>query len=183
MGVTADRRVALQLHLPQHLNDGLLRGYAFAEDATAWLGYAWIQTTLQPSGHSNEHRIWQQVTWSPRTGPISLLVRPRLEERFLSTGDDVGWRFRQFFKATYPIGHQDRLFLAAYDEVFFDLNDTDWGQHTGFSQNRLFAGLGWRLDPDGGAALEMGYLNQFINKRSQDDRMNHILSINLFLTF
>ncbi len=59
------------------------------------------------------------------------------------------------------------------------IEDTDWGQRTGFAQNRLFAGLAVKL---GEAKAEVGYLNQFLDG-SGTDKMNHILSINLFLNF
>jgi Protein of unknown function (DUF2490) len=179
---------------PRYFNagDGLVQtlvrpgvGYAFADNAAAWLGYAWIVTERENAGSSEEHRIWQQLTWSPEGAWLNLSSRTRLEQRFLKTGDDVGWRFRQFFKGTRPIAADSRLYLSVYDEVFVDLNDTDWGQRSGISQNRLFLGLGWKFGSStrsGPASLEVGYLNQFIN-RPRVDRMNHILSINLFLNF
>jgi uncharacterized protein DUF2490 len=158
-------------------------GYAFADNAAVWLGYARIVTERQNAGSSKEHRIWQQLTWSPEITWLNLSSRTRLEQRFLNTGDEVGWRFRQFVKGTRPIAADSRLYLSVYDEVFVDLNDTDWGQRSGISQNRLFLGLGWKFGSStrpGPASLEVGYLNQFIN-RPRIDRMNHILSINLFL--
>ncbi len=101
----------------------------------------------------------------------------------METGSETGWRLRQFFKATYPFAPESRLGLAGYEELFFDLNNTDWGADTGFAQNRFFAGLFWKLDPSGRTTAEIGYLNQFINNEGKSDRMNHILSINLFLKF
>ena len=68
-------------------------------------------------------------------------------------------------------------------EAFFDLNDTDWGADSGFAQNRFFAGLAWKFDPEWHTTVEVGYLNQFLRDRSDDDSMNHILSMNLFLDF
>lgn len=156
-------------------------GYAFADNATAWLGYAYVQTDLASGGHSNEDRIWQQLTWSPGIESFNLASRTRLEQRFLDTGSDVGWRARQFFKATYPLQATRSLNLAAYDEVFFDLNDTNWGQEAGFSQNRAFLGLGWRSKPESPLTVEVGYLNQFV-RRSTADRVNHILSINFLVS-
>ena len=156
-------------------------GYGLADDVAAWLGYAWIQTDVG-SRNSYEHRIWQQLTWTPDVGALSLLSRTRLEQRFLSTGSETGWRARQFVKATLPFASGSPGFFSVYDELFFDLNDTRWGQDAGISQNRLFAGVGWRLG-DGPASVEVGYLNQFIDRSSRDDAMNHILSLNLMLGF
>ena len=154
-------------------------GYAFLDKASAWLGYAFVRTEREESGHVDENRIWQQLNWTPSAGDVDFLSRTRLEQRWLDSGDDTGWRARQFVKATYPLPSRPRLFLSGYDEVFFDLNDTDWGQDTGFAQNRLFAGIGWKFDPEGHVVGEFGYLNQFV-ERSGDDQMNHILSLNFF---
>ena len=171
------------------LDQALIRpgvGVSLSDNTTVWAGYAWIRTKRRGQGHSEEHRIWQQLTWSPRIGRLKLSSRTRLEQRFLDTGDDIGWRFRQFVKGTFPIAVDGRLFLSAYDEIFFDLNGTDWGQRSGVSQNRMFAGLGWKFGSrpsSGPLTVEVGYLNQFVRKRSADDELNHILSINLFVNF
>jgi hypothetical protein len=69
------------------------------------------------------------------------------------------------------------------DEVLLNLNDTDWGADSGFSQNRAFAGFGWSFDPGRRIRTAIGYLNQFIHRRSADDAMNHILSINISMNF
>jgi hypothetical protein len=158
-------------------------GFAFAERAAGWLGYAWIVTAPEDGSRFDEHRIWEQITWSTPIQATELLSRTRLEQRFVETGDDVGWRFRQFLKASYPLSFEPRLTLAAYDEVFFNLNDTDWGAEAGFDRNRLFVGLGWTFDERKHARVELGYLNQFIYRRSASDEVQHIFSLNLFLTF
>ena len=69
-----------------------------------------------------------------------------------------------------------------FSTIFFDLDDTTWGQRRGFRQNRAFAGLGARLDPDKHISLEAGYLNQWIDNRNED-KLNHVLSLNLFLSY
>ncbi len=63
----------------------------------------------------------------------------------------------------------------------FNLNNTDWGARSGFDQNRFFFGLGYKLNESGSLSLEVGYLNQYLYRRSATDRMNHIFSVNLFL--
>lgn len=157
-------------------------GYATSETTTAWLGYAWIETerSVASSSFFTEHRIWQQFLWKPKIEGFRFMSRTRLEQRFVETGSDVGWRFRQFVKGAWPLPFEERLALTAYDEVFFHLNDTDWGATKGFDQNRLFVGLGWKFDT--GVLGEIGYLNQYVG-RTGPDRMNHILSINLILSF
>jgi len=164
------------------LQQGLLRpgvGYVLGQRTTAWLGYARVHTASTNGTSSNEDRFWQQFLWKPRVGDFAFQSRTRLEQRFLDTGSDTGWRFRHFVKVGWDFSSTSRFSLVGYDEVFINLNDTDWGQRTGFAQNRLFAGFAAKL---GEAKAEIGYLNQFID-RSGPNQMNHILSFNLFLDF
>jgi len=154
-------------------------GYATTEHSVLWLGYAWIRTSPAETPNEDEHRIWQQWTWSIASDHISTLLRSRLEQRFPDTGQDVGWRFRQFVKLSHPLSFAPRASLVAYDELFFDLNATDWGADPGFAQNRLFAGFAWRLDDAGRWIGEIGYLNQFIDGGPGPDTMNHLVSLNL----
>lgn len=164
---------------------GILRpglGYAIADRVTLFAGYAWILN--EPAGRDEfvEHRAWQQLTWNLPVSGCTLQSRTRLEERFPETDGDTGWRLREFLKSTVPLDHDGGLFASLWDEVFFDLNDTDWGQRSGLRQNRAFAGLGWFVDAAHKWSFEVGYLNQWID-RTTEDRMNHILSINLFMNF
>jgi hypothetical protein len=156
-------------------------GFDVAEWVSLWVGYAWVRTEPNSGRNSHEHRIWQQLLWTPRLGSVSLQSRTRLEQRFVSTGDDTGWRAREFVKLARPFSSEPRLSLVSYDEIFIDLNDTDAGQDVGFAQNRAFVGLAWRFDEEGRVVGELGYLNQFIDVPSGRDTMNHLVSFNLFL--
>jgi hypothetical protein len=157
-------------------------GYAITESATVWLGYAWIPTSPASGSDYDEHRIWQQLTWSKPIKRVSFSSRTRLEQRFRDGGSDTGWRLRQFFKVAYALPGNPDVSLIGYDELFFGLNNTDWGASSGFDRNRLFLGVGWRLG-ESGNSLEIGYLNQFIDSASGTDQMEHILSFNLFLNY
>lgn len=173
-------------HEGEELDTTIVRpgiGYAINSQVTLFTGYALVST--HPSGKTDrtENRLWQQLSWNvPTDGTYKLQFRSRLEERFLENSDDTGWRFREFAKYTRPLTENGKRYLSAWDEVFFDLNDTDAGQNTGLRQNRGFIGLGWFLDDARGIAFEGGYLNQWIS-RPGDDRMNHALSLNLLMTF
>lgn len=159
-------------------------GYAITPNATLWLGYAWINESPvsgQPS--FNENRIWEQLTWAHRFRNSTISTRTRLEQRFVETGGDTGSRFRHLGKIDRPFRCESRLSLVAWDEAFFDLNSTDWGQQASFSQNRAFVGLGWQFRGNGKPKIEFGYLNQFLRRRSADDGFNHIASLNWFWTF
>ena len=168
-------------------NQSIIRpgiGYALNENATLWLGYAWINS-LPPNGNPvfDENRVWQQLLWSKKYQATTAFSRSRLEQRFVETGSDTGWRFRQFFKLDQPFVWQEKLSFVTWDEMFFDLNSTDFGQNGSFSQNRAFVGLGWKFDGPHKPKIEVGYLNQFIRRRSRGDRFHHIVSFNWFRTF
>ena len=157
-------------------------GYALNDNTTVWLGYGWIPTSPVSGQDYDEHRIWQQLIWSKPLNGISFSSRTRLEQRFREGGDDTGWRLRQFFKGAYALPGKPNVSLVAYDELFFGLNDTDWGASSGFDRNRLFLGVGWRLG-NSGNNLEIGYLNQYVDKGAGDNLMEHILSLNFFLNY
>ena len=91
-------------------------------------------------------------------------------------------RPRQFFKDAYALRGNPNVSLVGYEELFFGLNDTDWGARNGFDRNRLFLGVGWRLGQSG-HSMEIGYLNQYTDAASGNDLMEHILSLNVFMNY
>jgi hypothetical protein len=168
-------------------NQSIIRpalGYALNPNTALWWGYAWINESPTSGAPAfNENRMWEQLTWSRECGLATLSTRSRLEQRFVETGDDAGWRFRQLVKLDRPLEFQPRLSVVAWDEAFFDLNSTDWGQQDSFSQNRIFVGLGWKCSGMNQPKIEVGYLNQFLRRQNADDQSNHIASLNWFWTF
>jgi hypothetical protein len=155
-------------------------GYELSEGVVAWIGYAWIHTSPGAGPKTDEHRIWQQLTWGKQLDTAKLDLRARLEQRFVETGSDTGWRFRQLAALRRPFQADPRFTFVAWDEVFFHLNDVDWGARDGFDQNRVFVGFGWKPNLESTWRIETGYVHQFVDRRGQDDLSNHILSINLF---
>ncbi len=157
-------------------------GYQLTEEQTAWMGYAWIGESL-PDLTFHENRIWEQWSLARDHGDVTIQLRSRLEQRFVSLGDDVGWRFRQMLRLQKPIERYPNLLWVAWDEIFFHLNDTDWGARTGYNQNRLFIGLGRTPPTRSSRRTEIGYLYQQIQVAEDGaDLSNHILSINFFLS-
>lgn len=168
-------------------NQSIIRpgiGYQVNENTNVWLGYGWINT-LPASGNPifNEDRLWQQVLWSKQLGRQKVWSRSRLEQRFLSTGSDTGWRFRQFVKMDRPFHEATPWSFVLWDEIFFDLNETSWGQRGSMGQNRVFVGIGRKMAGAHKPKIEIGYLNQFVRNIGSDDRFNHILSVNWFFTY
>ena len=155
-------------------------GWTLNERSTVWAGYGWIRTSPLSGFEFDEHRIWQQWTWSKKTGVWKFALRSRFEQRFVELGDDVGLRFRQFFRAQHNLPGLPRMWLVCWDELFYNLNDTDWGAQSGVNQNRAFAGVGYQPSPNCRWRVEAGYLNQVIQVPFGSDRNNHILSLNFF---
>jgi hypothetical protein len=68
------------------------------------------------------------------------------------------------------------------DEFFIRLNSTPAGGPSGFSQNRVFAGLGLTFNQYFQA--EGGYLNQYLNSvTSANNIMHHLVLGSLFINF
>jgi hypothetical protein len=132
-------------------NQGIVRpglGYALDEHHALWAGYAWIRTSpVGPADDFDEHRAWQQWTYTHSPADHwTFQHRSRFEQRWVETGDHVGLRWRQMFRAQYTLPDSPRCSLVGWDEVFFLLNDTDWGARAGFDQNRIFLGVGFTPD-------------------------------------
>ncbi len=135
-------------------------GYRVNDGLALWGGYARVVSRATGRDNITENRIWQQATFGIASGTLGTLTgRTRLEQRFLNTGDDTGWRVRQFFRWLKPVG--DRWSVTAWNETFVHLNDTDFGAEAGFDQNRFFVGLRWRAFD--AFSLEGGYLLNTIN--------------------
>ncbi len=155
-------------------------GYAIDDNVTAWAGYGWIRNVPETVSAFDEHRLWQQLTWSHTCDWMTTGYRSRLEQRLLEPGDDTGLRFRQLVSWRQPIDCESRYTFVLWDELFLHLNDTDWGARSGFDQNRAFVGFGVKRDADSPCRVEIGYLNQRINRRGPDNLTNHLLSVNMF---
>ncbi len=154
-------------------------GWKLNDAMTLYQGYA--RVTSRPAGRPNidEDRSFQQLSWiwgRPWGGELS--SRTRLEQRWRSDGDDMGWRAREMVRLEVPLQPGGRVAALGYAEAFVALNDTDWGAKAGFDQLRSFVGA--EIGVGGRSTIELGYLNQFVNSPRGADRMNHVVSFTLF---
>ncbi len=163
-------------------------GYAINEKVTAWLGYDWVPTSrpLALKHPFNDHRIWQQLSLRDNYSFGTVISRTRLEQRFFDIpgSSDVAYRYRQMFKLLTPMHFvSPKVSFVIWNEIFVDLNSMDAGIRSGLNQNWAFAGIGYRLNKK--TTIEMGYLNQFINrsKSPRPDQMNHVLSVTMLVNF
>jgi hypothetical protein len=77
-------------------------------------------------------------------------------------------RISEYFGALNPL---------FYEEIFFQINKTDYSSRQLISQNRLFVGFNWRESKD--HYWEIGYINQYLLSTPvfSENAMNHILTI------
>jgi hypothetical protein len=156
-------------------------GVEFADWISAWAGYAWIPVFAdEDSNPVHEHRAWQQAILQHKIEGWSLQSRTRFEQRFSEAGDDVGFRLREFVRASWQPDKETPVGAVLWDEIFVGLNETDWGAPQGFDQNRLFVGPFVQLAP--WARLEVGYLFTYVDRAAFNTSI-HALAVNLFLPF
>lgn len=182
---TADLRPQLWTDLHVRRRSGstlfILRpavGLRFNRTVTAHVGYAWIPTFQDGAARdSHEQRAFQQVLFNFAQVPrFAFQSRTRLEQRFSTLGDDVALRVRQFVRAGWRIASDAPYLLVLWDEIFFGLNDVDWGPRTGYDQNRLFLGPGVDV-PGVGGRFELGYM--WNNIRGRPSVNAHVLFVQL----
>ena len=158
-------------------------GISYQINPKTSLGLGFDHVVNHPVGRQaiDENRLWQQVAYrfDPILG-INLASRTRLEQRWREGGDDTSYRLRQMIRATIPLAINPKLSVVAFDELFINLNKTDWGVNRGNDQNRVFLGVNWAFTPS--TSIETGYLNQYVNTRNIDG-VNHVLSSTLRLNF
>jgi hypothetical protein len=155
-------------------------GWRYSSDLTLWLGYARV-TGHQANPNIEEDRIWQQAIYRLSDfGSGQLSGRTRLEQRFREEDSDTGMRLRQFLRWTKPIQNTSLSYVIA-NELFLNLNDADWGQSSGFNQNRMFLGMNHKISET--YKVEVGYVNNYINQIGRGNQLNHILSASLSVTW
>lgn len=190
MGSIGQSRVAYFAEVQPRFVDGASRlgtlilrpaiGWKFSDAVTAYAGYAHVETNVRDGADRNEERLFGQLSWTLRKrGPETLSLRTRLEHRRQSNGQQTGWRLRSLARYVTPLGAPERTRALVSVEPFVALNDTDWGARGGFDQVRSFAGV--EIPLAGKSTIEAGYLNQFINEARGNSRMNHVLSLALFI--
>jgi hypothetical protein len=148
--------------------------YKLNSQASLWLGHDTI--IGHPAGKAAYHETRWYEQFQYQFEPISTVTfsnRTRLEERTRDRFQDTGNRLRQMIKANIPLKLLPKLSLVVYDELFINLNTTDWGARRGVDQNRIFIGGNWKFNRH--TYLEAGYMNQLVNKAT-NNLENHVVS-------
>ncbi|MFL9709758.1 DUF2490 domain-containing protein [Methylobacillus sp. Pita1] len=167
-----------------HLDQLYLRPSVFymADPKTSvWLGHDTIVRHPDGKPASHEYRLWEQFQYQfDPVATVTLSSRSRLEQRRREGYHETGHRLRQMLKAVTPLSLHPKLSLVVSDELFINMNNTDWGARHGIDQNRFFVGLNWKLNSS--SSIETGYLNQFTNALA-NNRDSHILTTTLGFKF
>ncbi len=156
-------------------------GWRISPQVTVYQGYAHVVSPVEGGKDRNEERSFQQIGWTlPPSRRGEIQSRTRLEQRWRSDGQDTGHRLREMIRGEYAFAESGKGVRALGSiEAFVALNDTDWGARGGFDQLRTFAGV--EVPLKGRSTIEAGYLNQAINQTGGRTRMNHVLSVAVFL--
>lgn len=147
--------------------------YYLADNVRLTAGYAYGSAYLSPSGVTRpEHRPWQQIWWSGRSGRLNLVQWVRAEQRFnhrvagdrLTDGYGFNWRFRYNFLLQIPFKGetlqpgipsfvvQNEAFINAGKQITYNY----------FDQNRFFVGIAYPFRKN--LTAQVGYMNQFIQQ-------------------
>ncbi len=156
-------RVGLGYNLTEN-NNNVLLGY----------GYILSDNYIDNSSDKvsvNEQRVYQQFATKQNVGKLILSHRYRFEQRFIESNFKM--RFRYFLSLNYPLKtfkeSNSLLYATAYNEIFLNTESPV------FDRNRLFGGLGWKLNNK--LKFEIGYMNQFF-ENSERDQINLIMYFN-----
>lgn len=156
-------------------------GYQILQKFSVWQGYAWI-TNYRPD-FSDEHRLYQQLSYRDSFSHFRVFSRTRLEERFIRGAVGTALRAREMIRLDVPFGEHNEWAGVVYDEIFVNLNSIRNGPDSGIDQNRVFVGINRKVNEY--FHVDLGYQNQFINSAGSDvaDKMNHIILIQMFFNW
>lgn len=140
------------------------------------IGYRHVEDFVGDRVLPNEERIRQHLIVPLGAG---FAARVRLEQRFNSSGPEIGHRIRGQLRFNRQI-MRGGLGVFATHETFLNFNTTGWGQRSGIERVRANIGLGVPI----GRQLrgEIGYLNQYrFGRMGARDQMDHAMTIGLTL--
>jgi hypothetical protein len=157
-----------------HYELGLLYAHKLAGGVELSFGYRHVADYDRGVTLPTEERTRQMIMVPLGSG---FNARLRAEQRFHSSGGEVGFRLRPRLGYEMPLG-EGGLKLFATQEHFINLNTTAWGQRGGYERMRNAVGLSIPLG--GRLRAEAGYLNQYrFGRAGKRDQMDHALTLTL----
>ncbi|WP_309627216.1 DUF2490 domain-containing protein [Brevundimonas sp.] len=182
VSTAAGDRTSIELETAQRFRNDprndtwFVRGWIKRDDArgNSW-GVGIEQRWNGPD--QREVRLLQQVGYE--LGPIDL--RTRVEQRFVSTDPQTGWRVRQRIGASIPLGESDNSWsLTADAELFVTLRSSDRDGQTGVTGLRTFVGFEREF---GRYEVSLGYLRQQDVRDTAPDRIGNAPFIGVAVNF
>jgi hypothetical protein len=168
-------------------------GYRPTRPLTLWLG-GQVSNSLEDERVSlTERRVMGQLDYVVATPPRRRLVaRTRVERRDLEDNPEIGWRVRQRLAVDFALPRPDAV-IVTHAEAMFGVNETRWGQVSGFERTRAYVGASLPVgtlavcSSDGAQGSEcrsrirvdVGYLNQWRPRRDREDLVEHIAVVSL----
>ena len=149
-------------------------GYQLNNNASVWLGYAHIWTSPLNKSSFEEIRPFQDFIWNQKISTFKLVSRSRMEQRVRESTGNVGYRARQLLKISHPLPLINGLSAYIGNEVFFHLNQNKFGKK-GFSQNRAFTGLSYKVTEKSG--VDLGYMGQYVDTISGRNIFTHNIEV------
>lgn len=157
-------------------------GYQFSPAFGLSAGYVRVPTYSRQGVTRTEDRFRQQLNLALGTVAGGRLNgRVRIEQRLVSSGDDIGVRLRPYLVWSRPFRRGGRTALVLSHESFVNLNGTDWGQRGGYDRMRNLVAVSTPLAK--GVAAEIGYLNQYGFRPKSRDTQDHAASFAISYSF
>ena len=127
-----------------------------------------------------ERRLRQTLTTTlARPWGGTLQLRLRAEERWRDgPASGTGWRARALLRDNHPLDR--KLTGYVWNESFLNLNDTSWGQRSGWERMRNAVGVQIPLTRH--VRADVGYLNQYLRRPGEDEDA-HVANLALSLNW
>jgi hypothetical protein len=159
-----------------HAETGILFTHKTSGGVELSVGYRHAEDWDADGRLPNEERLRQMILVPLGSG---FNGRLRFEQRFNSSGSEIGLRLRPRLGFETPLGEDLKVF--ATQEHFLNLNSTAWGARGGYERMRNAVGLAIPLAEN--LRGEVGYLNQYrFGRDGGRDRMDHALTFTLNLS-
>jgi Protein of unknown function (DUF2490) len=152
-----------------------LIGTPVSKKVTVSVGFVHVITYAKTGRDTLEETPFAQVNWN--MGKLlggSLSSRTRLGDRFQRGASNMALRARSQVKWSKPLKANGPNAVLSI-EPFYSFNRTS-SVRPGIDQVRTFAGVNFKLSKH--AEMDVGYLNQYLN-RATGDRSNHAISVSL----
>lgn len=156
-----------------HAEAGILFTHKTSGGVELSVGYRHVEDWDANGRLPNEERLRQMILVPLGAG---FSGRLRFEQRFNSSGSEIGFRLRPRLGFETPLTGSVKLF--ATQEHFLNVNTTAWGQRGGYERMRNAVGISIPLS--GSVRGEIGYLNQYrFGRDGARDRMDHAATFTL----